>query len=85
MKYGRLTDDVFPSIESQILKYANQSDAKIALLLYLDKAGRRFKIKSTLYPLVICYDLEDFVQQLIERPFEKMVLNERNKIAHRLA
>ena len=82
VKYGNLSNNIFENAEQQIKRYIEKSDAKIALLLYLDKGGKRHKIKSSLRPLFISYDLEDFTKELINSSFERIVLNQRNKIAH---
>jgi len=82
VKYGNLTESTFRNTEQQIRKYAEQADAKIAILLYLDKRNRRFKIKSSLHPLIMSFDLEDFTNELLESSFERLILSQRNKIAH---
>ena len=82
VKYGNLLNNIFENAEQQFRKYIEKSDAKIALLLYLDKRDKRHKIKSSLSPLIISYDLEDFTKELINSSFEKIILNQRNKIAH---
>ena len=84
LKYGRLDRARLQNAENQIRKYIEVSDAKVGVLLYLDREGKRHKIKSSLYPLIISYDLEDFVNELIETSFETLMLNQRNKIAHGL-
>lgn len=82
VKYGNISKNIFERTEEQIRKYIEKSDAKIGLLLYLDKRNKRHKIKSSLSPLLISYDLEDFTKELINSSFEKIILNQRNKIAH---
>ncbi len=82
VKYGNLSNDIFERTEDQIRRYIEKSEAKIGLLLYLDKRNKRYKIKSSLNPLLISYDLEDFTKELINSSFEKIILNQRNKIAH---
>ncbi len=82
VKFGRLTYSTIKKAEHQIRKYADKSDAKIALLLYLDKLDKRFKIDSSLNPLIIAYDIEDFINSLLESNFESVLLTSRNKIAH---
>lgn len=82
VKFGRLTDVTFQKVESQIIKFAKRSEAKVALLLYLDKTGKRHTIQSSLYPLIIGYDVEDFINDLLESNFENTILTRRNKIAH---
>lgn len=82
VKYGNLSNEIFERTEQQIRNYIEKSDAKVALLLYLDKRNKRHKIKSTLRPLFISYDLEDFTNELINSSFERIILNQRNRIAH---
>ncbi|MCK4297268.1 MAG: toll/interleukin-1 receptor domain-containing protein [Candidatus Marinimicrobia bacterium] len=84
VKYGNLTKESFKNAEYQIKRYTEQSDAKLALLLYLDKRNKRHKIQSSLRPLIISYDIEDFVKDLISESFENIILRQRNKIAHGL-
>lgn len=84
LKYGRLDRNRLQNAEKQIRNYIEISDAKVGVLLYLDREDKRHKIKSSLYPLIISYDLEDFVNELIETSFETLMLNQRNKIAHGL-
>ncbi|QCR24521.1 hypothetical protein [Pontibacter sp. SGAir0037] len=84
LKYGRLDRSRLENAENQIKRYINISDAKVGLLLYIDRDNNRPKIKSSLAPLIISYDLEDFVNELIKNSFEALLLNQRNKIAHGL-
>lgn len=81
-KFGRLSDETFKNAELQIKKYAESSDARVALLLYLYRTGKRHKFKSSLNPLIIAYDIEDFINYLLESSFESVILTSRNKIAH---
>ena len=80
VKYGNLTESTFRLAEEQIKRYIDKTDAKIALLLYLDKRDKRHKIKSPLSPLILSYDLEDFTNELINSSFESIILNQRNKM-----
>lgn len=82
VKFGRLTNETFKSAAEQIKRYADSSDARVALLLYLDKSDRRFKIDYSLSPLIIAYDIEDFINELLQSSFESVILTSRNKIAH---
>lgn len=82
VKYGNLSKSTFRNAEQQIIRYIDKTDAKVAILLYLDKRGERYKLKSSLNPLIIGYDIEDFVNDLMNQSFESLVLNQRNKIAH---
>lgn len=82
VKYGRLTAKTVKNAEVQIQKYADKSDAKVALLLYLDKTDKRFTLNPSLRPLIIAYDIEDFISDLLKSSFENVILTSRNKIAH---
>ena len=82
VKYGNLTSATFKNAEHQLLRYIDKTDAKVAILLYLDRNGKRHKIKSSLNPLIIAFDIEDFINDLLNQSFENIVLNQRNKIAH---
>lgn len=82
VKYGNLTSSTFRNAEQQLLRYVDRTDAKVAILLYLDKQGRKYKLQSSLNPLIIGYDIEDFVIDLMNQSFESLILNQRNKIAH---
>lgn len=84
VKFGRLTNEIFKNAASQIKRYADTSDAKVALLLYLDKSNKRFNIDYSLSPLIIAYDVEDFIYELFQSSFENVILTSRNKIAHGL-
>lgn len=82
VKYGNINQANFKKAEQQLLHYSEKTEAKVAILIYLDKNGKRHKIKSSLNPLIISYDAEDFISDLLTNSFEKLVLNQRNKIAH---
>jgi hypothetical protein len=82
VKYGNLQENTFIEYQRQLLNYINRTEAKAALLLYLDKSGKRFKIDSSLYPLIMSFDVEDFLTELLNSNFENILLNQRNKIAH---
>jgi|GEM_PF-1619060 len=82
IKHGRLSQQAIDCAESNIRKYAGETGAKVALLLYLDKEGRKYEARSTINPLVIFYDIEDFVRDIIDTSFERFILSQRNNIAH---
>lgn len=85
-KFGNLSKDTFNKAEFQIQNYAEKSDAKVALLLYLDRSGKRFNLSpsSSMKPLIIAYDVEDFINDILNSSFENVILANRNKIAHGL-
>ena len=84
VKLGNFSSIQIRNIEEQLKRYSDKADAKIAILIYLDKNKKRHKLQSSLSPLLFSYDLEDFIEDLLEVTFEKLVLNQRNKIAHGL-
>ena len=69
-------------IQEQLLRYIEKSEAKVAILLYLDSNDKRIKIEESVKPLIFAYDIEDFINELISRSFESIILNQRNKIVH---
>jgi hypothetical protein len=82
-KFGNLSQETFKKAEVQIQKYVGVSDAKIALLLYLDRSGKRFELdRLVAHPLIITYDIEDFITDLLESSFEDVILKKRNEIIH---
>lgn len=82
VKFGNLSLSTIKNTELQLRSYINKTDAKVAILIYLDKNGKRFKIQSSLIPLIIAFDAEDFVSDLLNNSFESLILGQRNKIAH---
>lgn len=82
VKYGNLSNSTIKNAELQLRSYIEKTDAKVAILIYLDKSGQRFKIQSSLNPLLIAFDAEDFVNDLLNQSFENLILGQRNKIAH---
>ena len=82
LKYGKFSHANIKKFEEQINTYAVKSDAKIALLLYLDKSDNRFEITSSFNPLILAYDIEDFIHELLKNSFEDLILTKRNKHMH---
>ncbi len=82
VKYGNLSQSTIKNTELQLRSYIDKTDAKVAILIYLDRNGQRFKIQSSLTPLIIAFDAEDFVNDLLNNSFESLILGQRNKIAH---
>lgn len=81
-KYGDLTEGRIRSAEHQLQSYLAKSEAKAGILLYLDRKGRRFKEEYAFSPLIIRYDLEDFIKQIEKSSFEDAILSKRNKMVH---
>jgi hypothetical protein len=82
VKYGTLTSDQIRNAENQLREYIAKTEAKAAILLYLDKHGRRFLENYSLAPLILRYDLEDFVKALSQNTFKDVILSKRNKMVH---
>ncbi|MCK4604711.1 MAG: toll/interleukin-1 receptor domain-containing protein [Deltaproteobacteria bacterium] len=81
-KYGDLTETRIRSAEQQLQSYLVKSEAKAGILLYLDRKGKRFKEDYTFSPLILRYDLEDFIRQVEKSSFEDAILSKRNKMVH---
>lgn len=82
VKYGQLDGVRVSRAIEQVKNYALKSEAKVGLVLYLDKGNKRHQFKSSLVPLIIALDIEDFLTELLHSSFEKIILTQRNKIAH---
>jgi len=82
VKFGTLTPELIHKSESQLRDYITNSEAKAGILLYLDRHGKRFKSDYTLSPLILRYDIEDFLKELIDSSFEDTILRKRNMIVH---
>ena len=81
-KYGHLNENKIRSAEQQLQNYLQKSEAKAGLLLYLDREGKRFKEDYVFSPLILRYDLEDFIKQINQSSFEDAILSKRNKMVH---
>jgi hypothetical protein len=82
LKYGSLTPGTIYRAEDQLKEYLSKSDAKAAILLYLDREGKRFPERYSLSPLIIRLDFEDFVKSLSKHSFTEALLDARNRIVH---
>jgi hypothetical protein len=85
VKYGRIRRDIVDSAAHQMMTYAMNADVGVGIFLYLDRDGQRFKAQSSLRPLIIAYDIEDFIEDLIKQPLEQIILAYRNNIAHNIS
>jgi hypothetical protein len=80
LKSGRLDKARLSAARSQMKKYLENSDAKLGLLLYLDRQGRRFPERKDRDPRIILYDYEDFLHSLRGSSFEEVILSARNEL-----
>lgn len=83
IKYGNVTKEMLNNGEYLLQKHLMKTKSKVGLLLYLDKTGRRFSLGSSLSPLVIRSDLEDFLSEVEKnKSIAKVIFNKRNAMAH---
>ena len=83
VKAGNLNAQRILQAEQQLLNYLNHSDAKGAIILYLDRDNKRFDNIKTIYNSILLFDLEDFINGIASDGFEKMLIEKRNKSVHR--
>lgn len=81
-KMGQINQNKIEAATQQLKIYSEKSESSLALLLYLDKSNKRLSIKPSMNPLIIAYDLEDFIEALIFDTFETIVMYRRNQNVH---
>jgi Restriction endonuclease len=82
IKYGSLSPQKIFQAELQLRGYLEKSDARASILLYLDREGKRFSEKYSLSPLILRFDLEDFVREISSSSFEETMISKRNSMVH---
>jgi hypothetical protein len=82
IKAGSLTPHIIHTTENRLKHYLAKTNAKSGILLYLDRNGRRFQENYSVDPLILRYDLEDFIEALSKSTFENVVLSKRNEMIH---
>ncbi|ROH98096.1 TIR domain-containing protein [Chryseobacterium daecheongense] len=82
VKTGNLNAQRILQAEQQLLKYLNHSEAKGAIILYLDRDNKRFENIKTIYNSILLFDLEDFINGIASDGFEKTLIDKRNKSVH---
>ena len=82
IKAGNLNAQRILQAEQQLLKYINHSEAKAAIILYLDRDNKRFDNIKTNYNSILLFDLEDFINGIASDGFEKTLIDKRNKSVH---
>jgi hypothetical protein len=83
VKTGNLNNNKILQAEQQLLNYLNQSEAKGAIILYLDRDNKRFDNVKTIFNSILLFDLEDFINGIASEGFEKTLIEKRNKSVHR--
>jgi hypothetical protein len=82
VKTGNLSNKRIIETEKKILSYIQNTDAKSAIVLYLDRNNKRFDNIKNVYNSILLFDLEDFVNGIASEGFEKLLIEKRNKAAH---
>ncbi len=81
VKSGSLSPQRLIETQDRLQGYISRTEAKGGIILYLDKAGRRFNL-PTKNPYILCFDLEDFIFGISSDGLEKFLIKRRNEIAH---
>jgi hypothetical protein len=82
LKTGDLSLSRIVAAERQLGEYLTKAEARLGLLLFLDRGGHRFEQAPSLAPFVLRWDLEDFVRELADRSFDDALLKRRNEMVH---
>jgi len=85
IKSGNLNDNSIETGQLQLLNYIHKTDAHFGILLYFDKANKRFSKNVNHYPNILLFDLEDFIQGISSHGFDNFLITERNKSVHGLS
>ncbi len=83
LKFGRLSKSQLSQAQRQMHSYLMRTNAKAGLVIYLDRTGRRFVMKESPSPNILCIELSDLIRDLGELTFEEVVARERNALVHR--
>lgn len=83
VKAGRLTTDSIHAAEALLARGMSGETGRFALLLYLDREGRRFSAATWETPFVLRFDLEDFAQSLTSQSLADLVIHQRNRLVHK--
>lgn len=82
VKIGNLNAKRILEAERQLLRYLSNSEAKGAIILYLDRDNKRFDEIKTIYNSILLFDLEDFINGIASDGFEKTLIDKRNRSVH---
>lgn len=82
VKAGNLNAQRILEAQQQLLKYLQNTEAKGAIVIYLDKNNKRFDNTKSIHPSILLFDLEDFINGIASEGFEKLLIEKRNKAAH---
>lgn len=82
MKSGNLDQNIITNTKHQLAKYMQMAEAKVGLVLYLDREGKRFRTSSMINPIILTMDLEDFLIEVSNQSLSEFILRQRNHMAH---
>lgn len=82
VKTGNLNANVILKAEETLLRYIQNTEAKVAIVLYLDRNNKRFDNIKTVYNSILLFDLEDFIQGIASEGFDRTLIDKRNKNVH---
>lgn len=82
VKYGDLSPAAIYQAEQQLRRYLGGTEARAAILLYLDRQGRRFDENPSLDPLIVRFDFGDFIDAVSRQAFGHVILDKRNRMVH---
>jgi hypothetical protein len=82
IKVGDIEQAQLQDIERQLSIKSARANVRLALLLYLDRRGRRVRSQGSVSPFVFSYDLEDFARALASHSFDSILLEHRNRVVH---
>ena len=81
-KYGTLNQSRLNAALEQLFLYSENSGSSVGILLYLDTQNNRFDTVLSSKHLSLVFDLEDFLDALIDDTFESIILSRRNFAVH---
>jgi len=82
IKIGNLSNTSLAKTEEQLRKYIKTSNASAGLIIYADRRGKLFRPSRFKLPLVIRLSFEELIDRLAKQPIDRIILSERNRIAH---
>lgn len=83
VKAGNLNYNMILKAEEALLRYIQNTEAKGAIVLYLDHNNKRFDDIKTAFNSILLFDLEDFIQGIASEGLERTLIEKRNKTVHR--
>lgn len=82
IKAGSLSQNKIKETQERLWGYIKKSDAKGGIILYLDRNNNRYENETSIYPLILSIDLEDFILGIASEGLEKFLIKKRNELAH---